>query len=51
MSGGGDKFGLELYLKEARRLGAPQILSKPFLMNELTDLVKKTLEEGPLDSD
>lgn len=50
MSGGGDKFGSELYLKEACRLGASHILNKPFLMNELTDLVKQTLAEGPRDS-
>jgi DNA-binding NtrC family response regulator len=47
MSGGGERFGSDLYLKEARRLGAAHLLTKPFLMNELLDLVQRTLAEGP----
>jgi two-component system cell cycle sensor histidine kinase/response regulator CckA len=47
MSGGSERFGSDPYLKEARRLGATQILGKPFLMNELIELVKRMLAEGP----
>lgn len=45
MSGGGTRFGADMYLKEARRLGATHLLTKPFLLNELVDLVAKTLAE------
>lgn len=46
MSGGGSRFGADLYLKEARHLGATHLLTKPFLISELADLVEKTLAES-----
>jgi two-component system cell cycle sensor histidine kinase/response regulator CckA len=49
MSAGGDRFSSDTYLKEAKRLGAAHLLAKPFLINELVALVKKTLTEGQYD--
>jgi DNA-binding NtrC family response regulator len=43
MSGGGSRVGAEIYLKEACQLGVAHVLTKPFVLNELVDVVEKTL--------
>lgn len=37
----------DLYLHDARGLGATRVLRKPFRPSELLDLVRETLNEGP----
>jgi len=45
ISGGGAQEGPDVYLKDARKLGADRCLTKPFMLKELAAVVKDLLEE------